>query len=49
MSINLMYSDRPADYGSSLHNEPLHLSIHCSGHLLMVAFTDKFKNFPYFI
>ncbi|SOV18643.1 conserved Plasmodium protein, unknown function [Plasmodium sp. gorilla clade G2] len=30
---------------NSFNNEPLHLSIHCSGHLLMVAFTDKLRIF----
>ncbi|CRG95587.1 conserved Plasmodium protein, unknown function [Plasmodium gallinaceum] len=30
---------------NSFNNEPLHASIHCSGHLLLVAFTDKLRLF----
>ncbi|CRH04069.1 conserved Plasmodium protein, unknown function [Plasmodium relictum] len=30
---------------NSFNNEPLRVSIHCSGHLLLVAFTDKLRLF----
>ncbi|SOV82504.1 conserved Plasmodium protein, unknown function [Plasmodium reichenowi] len=41
----LNYRKKEVVLENSFNNEPLHLSIHCSGHLLMVAFTDKLRIF----
>ncbi|SCP06344.1 WD repeat-containing protein 65, putative [Plasmodium ovale] len=37
------YKKKEVIMSSSFNNEPLRLSIHCSGHLLLVAFTDKLR------
>ncbi|EUD65819.1 hypothetical protein C922_03802 [Plasmodium inui San Antonio 1] len=39
------YKKKEVVMSNSFNNEPLHLSIHCSGHLLLVAFTDKLRLF----
>ncbi|KAI4835933.1 WD repeat-containing protein 65 [Plasmodium brasilianum] len=39
------YKKKEEVMSNSFNNEPLHLSIHCSGHLLLVAFTDKLRVF----
>ncbi|KMZ90790.1 hypothetical protein PVMG_02958 [Plasmodium vivax Mauritania I] len=39
------YRKKEVVMSNSFNNEPLHLSIHCSGHLLLVAFTDKLRLF----